>query len=162
MTATKEQLQALLKRVQAATGPDRELDADMDEALRIGLPHLPAWAWQNFPQWKNISGGRVCCLHRDGSHGLNWSSLEFTASIDAALALVERVAPGGLLDLTLGYEPGAADRAWPAVTLRFYPDGVRVDGKQYHAVIEGAPTPPLAILAALLRALISQSEERGE
>lgn len=146
MTATKEQLQALLERVEAATGPDREIDGELDAALRMGTSSLPDWARNNFPRWKHINSGRVCCLHDDGSHGLNWASAEFTASIDSALALVERVLADREIDLHIN----KPRRDWQAACIRITPL-VMLCGE--------CATLPLAILAALLKALIAQSDE---
>ena len=68
-------LTELLERVKAATGPDRELDGNIYNALK---PDYAAWAAMErnttFFFWRDV--------------------FPYTGSIDAALALVERKLPG--------------------------------------------------------------------
>lgn len=135
----------LLERVGAATGPDREIDAEI------------AWA----------------CLEEDWSSGPERAVSEpfahikmlpeYTASLDAALALVERVLPGWLPSVEkrrgLGAPPTgmvSADIAgrsgWEGWTGR-----VRLTAGIYY--FENAPTPAIALLAAMLRAIKQQCGE---
>lgn len=120
----------LLTRVQKATGPDREIDGDIAEMFDAAPSHLPrvtgvgrSWLWAEFVEpdsWET------------------WGAPEYTASIDAALALVERVLPGWKWQINKGEGCGLI---LPGSTIT-----TRVHwGK-------GANTP-LAILAALLTAL---------
>lgn len=71
---------ALLERVRAATGPDRAIDRDIEEHI-VGT------------QFRSTKRGREWLTD---SHGgvETWSrqATPFTASVDAALALVERQA----------------------------------------------------------------------
>jgi hypothetical protein len=111
-------LASLLERVEKAEGPDRELDAAIWRVL----------CWSN----------RDTIIPRDAL---------LTASLDAALALVEEKLPGcnGLLMF------GEPHRN-PIMRLApLYPDG-------RHPVEAGGATLPLAVLSALLRALIAQKE----
>src|SRR5690554_4343906 len=63
----------LLDKVKAATGPDRELDLDLAKAL---VPDV------------------LVMRQRDDNTGADpYTYWEYTASVDAALALVERVLP---------------------------------------------------------------------
>ena len=107
MNATREELQALLERVEKATGPDRLLSRDLARTFGM-LGH-------------------------------------YTASIDAALALVERVLPGwhwirkSPLSMTV-YQDPKDEKAW----------AVHFDG--------AGATPALSLLAAILKALIAQQE----
>lgn len=104
-------LQALLERVEGASGPDRELDARL-------------WCWSTGTEFIKIADGSEAYgdLCREGEHGYGWKSKvvrgalvlrhsepqdrgnqtqcwsnwppashAYTASVDAALALVERV-----------------------------------------------------------------------
>lgn len=72
----------------------------------------------------------------------------FTSSIDAALALVERCLPGALYELKHGF---------------FYDATVWLAGRDYDdfdvPFARVQSSMPLAILAALLSALISQQEQ---
>lgn len=93
-TPGNEQLEGLLERVKAATGPDEKLDYAIDE-----------WLWR--------SGGK--------HHGEMDTLPPFTASIDAALALVERLRGdhwfGILLDAMRDF--GAAGTLGPEHLPRF-------------------------------------------
>jgi len=109
-------LPALLERVRAATGPDRELD-------------LLIW---KLLVWKT-----------PWNHELHKTEL-FTRSIDAALALVERMLPGAFDSVGKDEEEGG--HWWAADLL--------VDNIWHSGV---GPTIPLAILAALLSALIDKA-----
>jgi hypothetical protein len=78
----------LIERLSNATGPDRDLDAAIDAALRVGNDKLPPWAWKNFPRWApGPTTGRCMVLHDNGNGGIHWESRQFTSSIDAALTL---------------------------------------------------------------------------
>jgi hypothetical protein len=114
-------LKELLARVEKAEGPDREIDAALQRL--IGGEHI---------HWG-------CGLLVNG----------FTASLDASLALVERVLPGWLRELQ---EYGEPDSFW-WVTLRSYPFGIAFGGR--------AATPALATCCALLKALIAKENDRG-
>ncbi len=118
-------LHDLLARVEAATGPSKDLDA----LLYWVLENRRAVATTSSPYQR---------------------APEFTGSIDAALALVDQLLPGR------GYE--------------LYKTGTPVDAHPYWFVIEPRtrekmkrrPTVPLAILAALLKALAVQAAARKE
>jgi len=132
---SRGELTELLERVKKAEGPDRELGEAVVRALGFH-----AWA------------GRMRYRDADGIRWWDFGSSEVTASVDAALALVERVLPG-----------------WK-YRLDQYPDRVECNLGQwrqgfglYGDDFDGtALTAPLAILAALLTALISQSSDGGE
>lgn len=115
MTEIKE----LIERVGRASGPDRELD------LAIGA------LWSDPPFSMSINQQR----------GGKPPVFKFTASIDAALALVERVRPG------TGYSIIRPDNAAADVQ-------VDIDGE-----LADAPTVPLAILSALLASLSNGESE---
>lgn len=127
-------LRALEARLVAATGPDRSIDIAMWEALE---PHKYLYA----------QSGRAWAVNRRGT-ALNpvWEMcadprMPVTASIDAAVAMVERVLPGW--DWTLHHTNGG---------LTIYAQvGPR---EQSYAF-----TPALALLIALVKAKI---RERGE
>lgn len=111
---------ALVKRVEAATGPDAFLDAHIRAAL-----DMPA----TLP--------------------VTTECPNYTASIDAALSLVERVLPGYGLELYWGTVGAAACLASDATYSQHW-SGSR------------CPTPALAILGALLTALKSKQAQDAE
>lgn len=128
-------LQDLLHRVESATGPDRELDAlimvalggarRVDECLFYG-PGETTWCFSDY------------------EHEYDMPPLPYvTASLDAALALVERCLPGAAgCDWGLRYN---GTRARPYLCQVWLIDG--------SSVTEQAETGALALLTALLRAL---------
>jgi hypothetical protein len=163
-------LQDLLERVTAATGPDRELDAEVMFDLfakpvgqrEDGGPTGYLWPEDN-PSWsffirfpgkerewftaaRQKVDGETLVIWRDGAWVLA-NSLRIpplTTSIDAALALCERVLGDdwyALIDtrgvhVRLYHRSGAADDACGL-----------------------APTPALALIAAALTALIAQQSD---
>jgi len=132
MTATDTDLNALLERVKAAKGPDREIDIAIHVIVtnegRIG-------DYASVDEYTN------------SAIQLGWNTPRVTSSIDAALALTERVLPGAKRSAT---ELVAGWAASVLIVDSGHPDFVSED---YHA---DAPTAPLAILAATLQALISR------
>lgn len=141
-----EGFSALLVRVEAAEGPDRELDARIWCVLNertfaeIALERVPySIATPSFVKF--AEGG-----------ALRLSTIEaVTASLDASLALCERVLPGWCI-ATIGQQDGG----WWWVELR---EGHRTS---YNRVADSDArirfkTPAVALLAAMLRALIALS-----
>ncbi len=137
-TAMIPDLHDLLTRVEASTGADRELDRDI--GLALAKPRGLRFDERDETWWD----------HSPASGGQRWSPPAYTASLDAALALVERVLPGkmkfvGDLDPT--------DMRAVATISEDYPDqpswrGFAPQG-QY----------ALALLAAMLKAKIAQQEQ---
>ena len=129
-------LAELLERVKAATGPDRELDAALLCATSPSY-HLS----------KNSLGGTVIC--RDG---FRWNIEDIApyliTSIDAALALADRVLPGWWLH-GLGKSP--LHGLWWCTLYS-------LNAKEA-AEVEDADTAPLAIIAATIYALIAQEPQ---
>lgn len=118
-------IEELLGRVKAATGPDRGLDDAILKALsihswagRMSYPDLPMW--------------------------VDFGSSDITASIDAALALTERVLPGWGIEIGRPAGRGGIGNA------RLYPGDERNAELTFFGMGE---TPALAILAATLSAL---------
>lgn len=132
-------LQSLHARVCAASGPNLALECELFEALE-------------FPT--DFFGSRIESHWHDGPvYGVNTAdgtrhlsalrAPNYTASIDSALALVERVLPGALWRVEkLAHSPGPP--FWATAGL---------PGQQEAAYSD---TAPLAILAALFAALIAQ------
>lgn len=115
--ATKEELQALLDRVEKATGADSQLNRDLVKAFDTS-------ATCDFVSWPP----------------------RLTGSVDDALWLVERLLP--VCGVQMGVDPSGC-----GAHINWWPDGLggkRVTGEGCNVTI------PLAILAALLRALIAE------
>ena len=121
---------SLIEKLEGAEVGSRELDRE------IAL-HLEAKLWL-------VSSGR----HKVERNGRSVNMPAYTASLDAALALAERVNPR--FGWQIEYDScGLVNYAWVSETLY-------LDGPQFH--LRGrAATPALALCAAILRA---QSEAR--
>jgi hypothetical protein len=132
-------LTELLERVKAATVPDQEMDADLwlavvPDAMRRNV--MAAWPDEQ-PIWEYSDPDRNLI----GRHLVP----RLTASIDAALALLERMLPGHDWMLDKGSEISCA--IWRTRDLLAVANSI-------------AATPPLAILAALLSALNDEGKGR--
>lgn len=119
----------LLERIRAADGPDRELDEQL--ALAIG-------GWKQSEDSHYTESPEGLDYYYPSEH---WP--HYTASIDAALALVTKLLPGRWWVLNSGLEAGSATCLIDA-------------GKPFETHNDHGATPPLAILASLLTALIAQ------
>jgi hypothetical protein len=144
-------LDALLERLEKATGPDREIDAAIYDALAREAGRV-AFKVKN---WSTLPGSRLSRYH-DGWLIGKASDDEYaddlplyTASIDAAFALVERVLPGAFWHIAKG-RLTEAEPMFGAELLFGWDQSL---GKG-----EG-PTAPLAILAATLSALRTQESQ---
>ena len=129
-----EDLTELLSRVETATGSDVRLDGDIAVALGVFRPVQARHERVFGNSWHVKLTGSVMFM-----------APAYTASLDAALALVERVLPGA------GWLCGVAQDHYMAEIFRTrYVSGV-IPRMGYAE----APTPALALLAALLRAKAS-------
>lgn len=150
--ADQPSLKDLLARVEAATGGDRELDALIASHFRVGPDDEPDWLkrWGGEFRPHHKFPGSVTAMHSDGSTGVHWKSERYTTSLDAALALVERVLPEANC---VGFDkiPGEISAY---VSRNFVGDGHWYQDATSH-------TPALALIAALLRALITQEPDNG-
>ena len=123
----------ILERLRGAHGPDRELDADI--AAAVG--EAPSDAWTRIIHKPGVYDLDAGCWIKDG---VLRKPKPYTASIDAALALVERMLPGR--------------------DIAVYAFG----GKEWRCIIGGHTSwpklmpAPLAILTALFAAL--EAKER--
>lgn len=124
-------LQPLLARVEAASGPDRELD----KALWYKLIFDPALDKKNDSYLKLIGSPQPL----------------FTASLDAALALAERVLPGA------GWLCGVKSNGgfMAELFLTRY-----ISGVSPRLAYATAKTPALALVIATLRAMIATQGEK--
>lgn len=145
-----EQLKSLAERLEGLSGPDREVDALIESAFD--------------PDWVPDTEWKFGFVRNRGCPTWIKSSATFTSSLDAAVALVERVMVPMLLDIEGSWKP--RDRAvWPAWSVRWYPAAVDRNGKNWRAVVGTGPTPAIALLRALVSAKIEEArtvEERGE
>jgi hypothetical protein len=134
----KDKLLELAERCEAATGPDRELDAAVcapDYRRLLGAPFVSL-----SPDARRVEFG----THHQGEDHIVYSRepLPVTASLDAAMTLV----PEGWC-----FELGDWEGAWARVF---------VNGNTERCFAEAA-TPALALCAAALRSR-SQTTEPGE
>ena len=130
MTTDRDDIASLLAKVKAATGPDRELDFWVET-----LVANPLTGDEGYTLDEVTADFRLL-----GPDGMTIGGA-YTASIDAALRLVERLYPGEGIVL----ETHGINRA-----------GIGQSGKH---PATGA-TPPLAILTSLLSALLA-AEDRS-
>ena len=121
-----DDLLKLAARCEAATGPDREIDAAIAATARHGTEHT--WAY-GYPAWLAASDGRVHLA----KNGPSFAAPAYTASLDAAMTL----RPKGW-DWQYSSATGTA-RVWLG------------DGRVHNST-GNAATPELALCAAALRA----------
>lgn len=117
----------LLSRLEGLTAPDREVDLEVHMSLAPDLYPEGSWSWDD----KNLPP-------------------HLTASLDATVALCERVLPGWSGDIDIG-KP-IADSGKVGASL--FPPG---DGWQNYSGV--GPTPAIALLIAILTAL--EARENG-
>lgn len=150
-------LKSALADLEKASGADRGLDA----AVAIAVGYIKEYAERN-GEHGHIRGydgpsGRVpySAPWWPGRNpwppvGLNDVAIrnevpEWTASLDATIALVERVLPGWLI-ASIGQDD---HKAWHAELRKGHITSFST------VSLAGAPTPPLALLTALFRALVA-------
>lgn len=132
-------IDALIERLEAATGPDRELDAAIFAWSEGGRIHYFDALAKNYVWERPIDGFWIRGVKSVPS------TTKFTASIDAALALCERMLPGWSWKIV--GEPGAV---YPHCAV------LRNAGKLSdvaEAFVASHRTAPLAMVSALLLAL---------
>ena len=84
----------LKRRVEEATGPDRDLDCLLQAALVHKVPAVRSSAW-NPPRFFANPTPDVDWIGYD----LAETSPRYTASLDATVALIERVLPGAEIEM---------------------------------------------------------------
>jgi hypothetical protein len=143
----------LIDRLRAAKGPDRDLDAEIYAAVHGGFPAHLCHDWTR----RAYSAGYV---HGDddGSNLTSWgkSAPEYTASLDAAMTLVQ---PGYFAKLSFGRMVDQKGREFCHAVLEADADSLgrdmREDEPYEHEAIN-AHTPAIALtIAALLARGIS-------
>lgn len=150
--ATKAELQSLLESVEAATGLDIWIDLEFLHLWHPDHDALKHWPEGEYKtDLRRGTPNHVFAAWKEVGFSTSAPFPAFTASIDAALALVERVLPGKHCRLGIGYvgDYSSADLGKEGRLSRWSCDGFaeRPDNEL-----------PLAILAALLRALIAQAD----
>lgn len=152
MTKIPDTLAELERRVREATGGDRELDADL-------------W-WKFDERASEVATGMPRPLDHSKPMpraGVRAMAPAYTTSLDAALALCERVLPGWAWSLS-GPDPETDERlacaalAGAVRMVKLDWDEAPVPDRDTHTAY--APTPALALLAAMLAALRGQNDDR--
>ena len=131
-------LQELLERVEKAEGGDRAIDTALELLLLSATT-------KEFPGADPRSG--LVLILDAKERWVTCDADEYTASIDAAVALVERMLPGWKVAIHIDTGGGAADA---------YVWNPESADPQHQAFGE---TPALALIAALLRAMIAKEKE---
>jgi len=176
-------LAELLKRVEAASGPDREIDVEI--VRLVELPRSSRHKLFDGVWFVNVChpGDEVVALleakdpswvlredwRRPGPYDIaGYNQPDYTRSIDAAVALIEKVLPGVCWSIHKKNEPTFGGPARGEVFLYRKPgerggDNVAWFGgaKEVEPLWPGtvwAKTVPLALCAALLRSRLSEDE----
>lgn len=136
LAEAKCKLTELLDRVKAATGPDRELDAAIEVSVRRVEAYRAGLSDEQRAKWRGGANGVVT------DDFTTYYAYTFTASVDAALALTDRVLPGAEMHITLNHPKND----WQTASIRVAPLKL-VSGEE--------ATLPLAIIAATLSALLT-------
>lgn len=131
----------ILTRLQQATGPDKELDAEIWLATTEGATRKAAEVKSSTDKWPPY----VIDETRDAT-GRLITVPAYTASIDASLALVERKLPGK--HILIGKGQTELTKPWARIGSWSGCDAV-------------AETLPLAILIALFTALQETDNDHG-
>jgi hypothetical protein len=146
MTPNAQSLEGLIERVKAATAQDRELDCQIAYALNYEVEGMAA-SFRSYCDVHDLKWGEIARHANSPQSILSHNLPRFTASIDAALALVERVLPGC-------YWTIEADACW----IRVLTDDDVAEFQGNKSGMGGRWTP-LAILLALLQALKEHSND---
>jgi len=134
--------QPLITRLSKLDAPDRGMDAEIEVAVRRIEAARSGLAEEYWANWQASPDGTVYDPHT------RYSSQPFTASKDAAIALAARVLPGWTFE-HIGQDYIRAS----GLDNDVMPMGWTVEISDGSQTIQGqAPTLPLAICIALLRA----------
>lgn len=135
-----EKLAALAERCEAASGPDRELDAEIGSVMRW-QPYGPDhWANASDLEFRPTAGGWMRCQRGDDA-SLAWPAPLYTASLDAAMSLVPDEC---LAQVWRGLDGEGSATCSPL--------------KRINLPRIFAATPAIALCAAALRALAKESD----
>ncbi|MGX9980647.1 hypothetical protein [Methylobacterium fujisawaense] len=141
-----ETLKGLLERVKAAEKADRQLDRDICKALLPAEKERGYYNWLGMrPKGENLPAS---------AYWVN-NSYVVTASVDAALALMERVLPGWDAHIYRDDDDGgrfAAEMVWPPGTDIGEAGDYEMDGRHAAtralAIVEGILASKLVLLEA--------------
>lgn len=134
-------LSELIERVEKLDGPDRETDCEIAWLTDWNITGRHGGQWRDaFPQWRGDES-------RTNQAANNWGVPMFTASLDAAIALTERVLSGQ--EWSVGY-PDTLGSAWG-----------KVRTGPLQSIQDSAPSPAIALILATLRALSAQERDDG-
>lgn len=132
--------QPLITRLSKLDAPDRGMDAEIEVAVRRIEAARSGLAEEYWANWQASPDGTVYDPHT------RYSSNPFTASVDAAIALAEKVLPGWYWGITQGDDGEDAiefqGNVWPSI--QPYPAELEQYG--YHRL------PAVSLLIAILRA----------
>ncbi len=136
---TRAEWEALIQRVEQASGPSRELDAEISVAVGRHETHI---------ERRSDGTAKLLPWRGDGTGSYNIDCRRYTASLDAAVSLV----PSGWTAWGLRSRGGLTS---------FYAEISRIHGPEdeEQAVFGRGPTPALALVAAALRAQRAMREE---
>lgn len=145
-------LSLLLRKLEEATGPDRELDARLHVALFDPQDVLLDPGHAGKPPHRPPVYGAGSELIRDEWSKSDWdaiahqvgASARYTSSVDEAIVLVEKMLPGWRKSVGEATD----GKSWAGYLYKLE-DRPELDTK----VIANAPTPALALCIALLKAL---------
>lgn len=152
---SERDLSELLSRVEGAEGADRDLDWTMAQAFDQDLAGRVLITYE---------GSKAACIANGlwpKRKGACWrdalfSVPHYTASLDAAVGLVEKMLPEMNVSVTRHSDGRGACEMWVWVSNLF--DDTRAlneaNGHESRHQNVGAATPALALIAALLKALI--------
>lgn len=156
-------LAELKERVSKATGPDREIDAMMCVALHVTddpnwiPPATNVWQYDRFggvgvypPEGKRLGQPGYTDDQLVGS----FRAPAYTASLDAAVALVEKMLPGWSYGFAMRGDKLRREGCDDERAYAWLKNGDQADAD--------APTLPLAILSALLEALAETTDQSKE
>lgn len=158
-----EKLAELRARVEATSGPDREIDAAIAVALgeiKMRGSDERGYVFFHLPI-KPGDGAFLSGCNQGREDALTalatcLSLKSYTASLDAAIALVEAKLPGWqIITVTKRWTgPGSPQSDWGADARTHWAEAhLRMSEHGYVYSDARAPTPALALLAAMLRAL---------
>ena len=143
----------LLTRLRALTGPDSDIDA---EIAMVVLGFTRRNVMEDWPDEDPIYKYYDPHTRREGNENVMVN--RFTASVDAALALVERVLPGWRIENLCEWEARPLRKRGPWMCDLVGPGDFfsRLNGK-----CGNAPTPALALCIALFEALQAKEADHG-